>query len=157
MPGRRSSLAAAAIAVLTLPIAGCGSDIGTQAGFGLAELSPDDIEQVLDAAGTEATSMSGELVVRRNGCFAWSGEGQEDGAWIVWPDSAGLDEGDGSRVVLPGGEVVTDGSAVVVTAAAVGLDQLPGGANPDSYFGSFGRYCEADARGVLVVVDAAVR
>ena len=135
-------------------LTGCGAGGGDEAGFGLGELAPEDARAVLDRAGVTARPLQGALRVRDDGCFTWAGD-EADGAWIVWPDVVQADPDDGARVVLVGGQMVSDGAALSARGALVGLAELPDGRNPDSYFGAYGRFCGADSGGVMLLSDVA--
>lgn len=141
--------------IALLAVTACGGSLdSSEGGFGLGELSAEDTAEVFASAGVAPEPMNGQLRVQDNGCFTWSGE-QADGAWIVWPESAGLDGENGGQVMLDGGERVGDGSPLRGAGAVVALEDLPGGSNPDSYFASFGGYCGADAAGVVVFTEVA--
>jgi len=136
-------------------LTGCSGATDDEGGFGLPVLSTDAAHEALTAAGMESAALHGVLSVQQDGCFTWAGAGEADGAWIVWPESAQADPEDGARVRLDGGAAVGDGSSLTARAGLVSLDDLPDGANPDGYFGSFGGFCGADERGVLVLLDVA--
>jgi len=138
-------------------LAGCAGEVDDQAGFGLPVLSPGAAQEVLADAGVSAEAREGVISVQDDGCFTWAGAGDADGAWIVWPESGQPDPEDGGRVVVDGGATVGDGSAVVAHGGVVALDDLPDGANPDGYFGSFGGFCDAEERGVLALLDVTPR
>lgn len=137
------------VAVVTLTAC---SPVSDEAGFGLGDLSPEDRAEVLASAGVSASTLDGTLSVAGNGCFRWKGDVGDD-AWIVWPDSAEPDRSNGAGVILDDGSTVTDGSSLRALGAFVALEDLPAGANPDSYFGSFGRFCGADDSGVVVLAE----
>lgn len=132
-------------------LVGCSSTSAPdEGGFGLGTLTAQDAQAALARAGVTPESLHGMLKVRGDGCFTWSGE-SGDGAWIVWPDAADADRDDGGRVVLAGGEVVSDGSALSAEGALIALDDLPEGGNQDSYFGAYGGFCDADSEGVMLL------
>ena len=60
-------------------------------------------------------------------------------------------------MLLGSRERVGDGDQLSVNASTVLLDELPSGDDPDSYFGSFGQFCGADQRGVLLVTEVRAR
>lgn len=144
--GVRTTWGLAAVAML-VALAGCAS---TEAGFGLPTLSAATAAGIL--GGSSPSTVHGTLRTASNGCFLWAGEqgSAEDGAWIVWPDAASEDA---DVVVLSGAERVRDGDALTAVGAVVRLADLPDGAEQSSYFGSFGRFCAADERGVLVLTE----
>src|SRR5690606_27278312 len=137
------------LAPVALLLAACGADPDdSQAGFGLPTVSPDQV------AGAR-TDLSGTMHVESNGCFTWTGDDEEsERRWVVWPASASHD---GDRVDLGDGRSLTDGDAVVGTGLRADADVLPEWEHRDSYFFSFGTFCGADERGVVVFdeVDAA--
>lgn len=147
----RTRVRATALTFAVLVLAGC-SPVSDEAGFGLGDLSPQDRAEVLTSAGVSARALDGTLSVAGNGCFRWRGDVGDD-AWIVWPDSAQPDRTDGAAVSLDDGSTVTDGSRLHGSGALVALDDLPAGADPDSYFGSFGRFCGAGDSGVIVLAE----
>ena len=137
-------LLAAAVA-----LTGCAAP-DSKGGFGLGTLQPSSADAAFASAGATPAELHGALAVESNGCFTWRSDDDTDGAWLVWPDGA-LDDADG--VVLPDGRRVADGAALHGTGAVVALADLPDGSAADSYFGSFGGFCDADRRGVLVLAD----
>lgn len=151
---RRPALLVATVIVAVSVLTGCATSGADEAGYGLGSLAAQDAHAALDRAGVTAEELRGTLLVRPDGCFTWSGD-EGDGAWIVWPDSAVPDPDDGGRVVLPGGPVVSDGSTLSGQGSLVTLADLPEGDNPDSYFGSYGGFCDADTRGVILLTDVA--
>lgn len=92
------------------------------------------------------------MAVESNGCFTWRApdETEADSASIVWPEDA---RQDGAEVVLGSGERVGDGDRLDAVGAIVRLSDLPDGATDSSYFASFGQFCGADERGVLVLTQ----
>ena len=133
-----------------LMLGGCA---GSEAGFGLPTLDDQDAGSAIGASGSAAQPRSGHLLVESNGCFTWRADNAtrpEDGAWIVWPADA---RQDADVVVLGSGERIADGAALDAVGASVDLGDLPEGANADSYFGSFGGFCDAAERGVLVLTS----
>ncbi|BDV31048.1 hypothetical protein [Microbacterium terricola] len=144
-----STVALAAVIGVVFGLGGCAAD-DSEAGFGLPTLSPEESAGVLDAAGPAA--VDGALQVETNGCFMWRADGApEDGAWIVWPEGA---RQDADVVVLSSGDRVGSGDGILGEGDLVTLSDLPSGADPDSYFGSFGAFCGADERGVIVLERA---
>ena len=131
-------------AAATVGCAQGGAD--SEAGFGLPTLSAPDAA----AVAAERSPVEGALVVEANGCFTFAHpDGAAAGrAWIVWPDGS---RQDGDEVVLASGVRVGAGAPLVGEGAVVALAQLPDGGSRDSYFGSFGRFCGADERGVLIL------
>lgn len=150
---RRTSYALALLP-LALPIIACGAD-DTLGGFGLPQLDAADRAEVLTDAGASTGPVEGTLSILDDGCHTFSGTGPADGAWIVWPSGTAPVDGDKGQVRLVDGTTAVDGSALVGAGAVVTLADLPGGENQDSYFASFGTFCGADQRGVLVLEDAA--
>lgn len=134
-------------------LAGCAGEANDEGGFGLPVLSAGSAQEVLTGARAMVQAREGVLSVQDDGCFTWAGAGDADGAWIVWPESAQPDPDDGGLVVLDGGASVGDGSKLTARGGLVDLGDLPDGANADGYFGSFGGFCGADERGVLVLLD----
>ena len=134
-----------------ISLTGCSS---SEAGFGLPVLDDAQAESVLAGADADVEPTSGNLAVESNGCFTWRSGSDDaahaDRAWIVWPDDA---RQDGAEVVLGSGARIGEGAALDVVGAVVALADLPDGNTDDSYFGSFGGFCGADERGVLVVRD----
>ena len=138
--------------VVAISLAGCSSDL---AGFGLPRLSANDAASVFDVGGRTAALVTGALNVESNGCFTWeSDDADSDGSWIVWPEDAAQD---GGEVILGSRERVGDGDELRVNAGTVLLDEMPSGDDPDSYFGSFGRFCGADERRVLLLTEVRAR
>ncbi len=156
-PRRRLWSAGAAAVVLTAALSalpGC-SESSADADRELPTLTHTAIQHVLTTSGAEARELSGTLVVEPHGCLTWrsvDAEHATNGSWIVWPDAATLDA---DVVLLPSGRHVGQGSRLDVTAAYVALDQLPGGEDEASYLGEYGRACDADERGVLLILDFA--
>lgn len=147
----RRRVAVASLAISLLGLAGC-SEIAPEGGFGLPTLSDADVRSVASARGTALTISAGTLRVESNGCFTFEDAEATDGrrAWIVWPDTA---HQDGDEVVLGSGARLGSGDDLSGTATAVDLSDLPDGSSASSYFGSFGRFCDADTRGVIVFAD----
>lgn len=143
---------------MTAGLAGCfglGSGSGSEAGFGLPTLDEGDASTTIAAAAARAEPIAGRLVVERNGCFTWrstDGDQAADGAWIVWPEGS---RQVGDEVVLESGVRVLYGDLIEAVGAVVALDDLPDGGGEDSYFGSFGLFCDAPDRGVVVLTEAA--
>jgi hypothetical protein len=133
--------------VLALGVtAGCDAEDDTEGGFGLP---------VRSAAGEvdlATAPVTGVLRVESDGCFTWEQEEQDGGgrAWVVWPDGA---EQDGDRVLLVDGTPVRAGQRLSGTGAVVAAEAFADWANPDSYLGAFGRFCDAGERGVVVLDD----
>lgn len=143
--------ATVALVIVAGALGGCAAE----AGMGLPTLTPGDRDTVLVQAPRGTASVTGALSVAGNGCFHWAQPGSPaDGAWVVWPDDA---RQDGAEVVLDGGDRIGDGDGVRGEGGIVMLDDLPEGAEEQSYFGSFGRFCDADERGVLVLVTVAAQ
>jgi len=127
------------LAALALLPAACS---GNEAGFGLPT---EPADETLAAARTD---LSGTLHVESDGCFTWQGE---DGLhrWVVWPRGAGQDMSDGARVRV-GGRLLGEGDEVAGSGTLAEASVLPGWSDENSYFGSFGRFCDADVRGIVV-------
>jgi hypothetical protein len=137
--GRRG-LAAGAVC---LALSGCGAPSDSEGGFGLPR-QPDDAP----VPGARE-SLDGVLRVEADGCFTWeSGSGER--RWVLWPPGS---EDAGAQVRLPDGALVGDGQALSGTGALVGATALPQWESADSYFRSFGTFCDAGDTGV-VVLDA---
>lgn len=136
---------AAAAGVLLLALTACTSpdDLG---GFGLPAQPPDE-----PVPGTR-TDVRGTLRVESNGCFTLESEAGTR-RWIVWP--SGL-ESDGDVVRLGGSDAAGDGDELTGVGAEVDPSALPQWENPDSYFYSFGTFCDADALGVIVLDEVAL-
>jgi hypothetical protein len=149
---RRAVPVLATVVVAASVLTGCGVSGSDEGGFGPGTLAQEDARSAFDSAGVAARALQGMLRVRDDGCFTWSGD-EGDGAWIVWPDTVESDADDGGRVVLQDGAVVSDGTTLSAEGAVVTLADLPDGGDPDSYFGSYGRFCDADARGVMLLSD----
>lgn len=145
----RRVLALAAVAAVVALSSGCSAS-DSEAGFGLPTLDPEEAASAAASAGSQEQSVNGALAVESNGCFTWRSDDDADGAWLVWPDDASQDA---DVVVLGDGRRLTDGDPVAGSAVLVTLADLPDGGNSDSYFGSFGGFCDAGARGVLVVTE----
>lgn len=154
MPAPRRLIAATTAIASIIALSGCaGRPDDFEAGFGLGTLDSEDATSALESAGVEQQNLSGALAVAPSGCFTWSsdeGAHSADGAWLVWPADA---RPDGDGVVLGDGRRVADGDRIGASGALVTLSDLPDGANRDSYFGAFGGFCNADERGVLVLVE----
>lgn len=145
--GRRA-VGIVVLAVGVFVMSGCASSSSTEGGFGLPRLPGGEAASI----AAEAERIEGALRVGPNGCFLFAVPGDSaspaHGTWIVWPDTA---EGDGAEVVLADGTRLADGDELTVAGEVVELAALPDGASSESYFGSFGRFCGADERRVLVL------
>lgn len=143
--------AGTSLAVLLLGLVGC-SGTEAEAGFGLPTLSHTEMQSAASAPGSTFTSSFGTLRVESNGCFTFEDSDEANGrrAWIVWPDTA---HQDGSAVVLGSGVRLGQGDSLSGHATHVHLSDLPDGSNESSYFGSFGRFCDAGANGVVLFTD----
>lgn len=140
----RGYLALGATALLAL--AGCGALGDAEVGFGVPR------QNQIDEVTAERAPVNGTVVDAGNGCLQ---RAMEDGShpWIVWPPNAGpghADEDFESAVEVEGVEY-GDGSPVTGVGALVTLADLPCGSNADSYFGSFGGFCDAAETGVVVL------
>lgn len=111
-------------------------------GFGVPTVA---FEEAVEAA---AEPVEGTVAVRANGCFDLE---LPDGEvrWIVWPEGTRLGD-DGDQLVVRD-LLVRDGDAISGTGALAGAEVLPGWEDPDSYFASFGTFCEAQEYGVVVL------
>jgi len=150
-PAPRVSALVLAAAALVASLGACADD---EAGLGLPTLSPDEADALV---GTSVENATGALHVESNGCFSWragDAAADADAPWIVWPEGF---EQDDDGVLLAGGGRAAEGTAMTVSGVLVLLDALPDGATPDSYLGSFGRFCHADERGVIVLTDVTLR
>ncbi|WP_461472110.1 hypothetical protein [Microbacterium sp. HJ5] len=151
MSGRRSIVPVLAVVVAGLALSACAADdSSTEGGFALPRLPAAEAASI----APDAAPVDGALQVGPNGCFLFAVPGDSaaaaHGTWIVWPETA---EQDGGEVVLAGGTRLGDGDAIVGSGEIVELAELPDGATSESYFGSFGRFCGADRRRVLVLTD----
>jgi len=144
-------VAGAGLAISLIGLAGC-SGTEPEAGFGLPTLSQTEMQRVASDRGSAFMTGSGTLRVESNGCFTFEESDTADGRrpWIVWPDTASHD---GSTVVLGSGARLGQGDDFSGHAVHVDLTDLPDGSNESSYFGSFGRFCEADASGAVLFTD----
>lgn len=113
-------------------------------GFGLPSVRPGSIPGPREL-------LVGSLHVEENGCFTWTGTGSER-RWVVWPRTA---EQDDDLVRLGDGTAVTDGDEISGQGFRADAAVLPGWDDRDSYFGAYGRFCEADDRGIVVFDDVA--
>lgn len=138
--GRAHQVATAVVASSLL--AGCAGGGDAEAGFGVPRQL--EIDEVTDAR----EPINGTVVTEANGCFMLA---QDSGAtrWIVWPPDA--EQGQSGDVVVSGGEEFADGDVITGVGALVTLADLPEGANAESYFGSFGAFCDAGESGVVVL------
>jgi hypothetical protein len=134
-------------------LAGC-SATNAEAGFGLPTLDAKQMQSVATVGGSTAETTFGTLIVESNGCFTFedSSGSEASRAWIIWPDTA---RQEGDEVVLGSGARLGDGDSLSGRVAYVELSALPEAGNESSYFGSFGRFCDADASGVLLFTDVA--
>lgn len=135
---RRGAGGAIGVVLLLAACAPVGDD--SQAGFGLP--SVDDVPGPHEG-------VQGTLHVEQNGCFTLELD-DDVRPWAVWPPGA---EHDGDHVVLPGGERVGEGAVLTGTGVLGPADLLPDWANQDSYFHSFGTFCAAEDRGVVLLVE----
>ena len=104
-------------------------------------------------AAANRVNLSGSIGVDRKGCFTWVSVDADDplnGSWIVWPDGTRQED---DEVVLPSGKHLGAGDTVAAVGAPVAVANLPLGTDDQSYFGSFGQFCDADDHGVLVVTE----
>ena len=150
------------VGALLVPLGGCivsgvndvGDDVPEQTvgegagvgGFGLP------IQPSAGVPGARGPLL-GSFAVEENGCFSLV---TPDGVphWIIWPRSA---RDDGAQVLLGDGTAVSDGDVLAATGALMSIeDAVPEFSNPDSYFGAFGRYCQADVQDVAVLDDVAL-
>ncbi|MGW8483767.1 hypothetical protein ACWGJP_11555 [Microbacterium sp. NPDC055903] len=152
MDDRRRTLVSWSVLGMLL-LTGCVGQGADEGGFGLPELDAHDAAEVFVDAGVEPVPVAGGIVTLDNGCHTWSGQGSADGAWVVWPSDVGLDPEAGGAAVLADGTVVDEETVLSGAGALIELEQLPGGGNPDSYFSSFGSFCDAGERGVLVLAE----
>jgi hypothetical protein len=149
-----AALSAGAVVLVSVAVAALSGCASTEAGFGLPVLDADDAQAAIATGSAEPASQAGTLHVESNGCFTWMAASETDagnGAWIVWPADA---RQDADVVVLGSGARVGEDDDLEVEGAVVALEDLPDGATPDSYFGSFGGFCDAGQRGVLVLTEA---
>lgn len=123
----------------------------------LAACSGDDPDEALAGYGLPTqsagatttaprTTIEGVLRVASNGCFDLElPDGREP--WVIWPDGAAQDD----VHVLLGNDSWTDGDALVGVGAVVPADALEDWSSTDGYIHSFGDFCEAGERGVVVL------
>lgn len=147
---RAPTLVMATIAVLLVSICGCSGS--THSGYGLPTLAPEAQRQVLEDSGRSPVSLDGSLRIESNGCMtlddsSLTGEVQ---AWIIWPDTA---HQDGDAVILDSGSKLVDGDSIGGAGAYIDLTALPDAAEASSYFASFGRFCDAAERGVVLLTE----
>lgn len=132
---------AGALVLLCAGLAGCGPGTADDtAGFGLPIHEAEPSSTVEEVSGT--------LRVESNGCFTLEVGGTRP--WVVWPPGSSHD---GDQVLLADGEAVADGDRLTGTGTLEGADALPDWTNPDSYFHSFGTFCEAEERGVVLLTQ----
>jgi hypothetical protein len=136
---------AAAAGTLLLALAAC-SAVDHTAGLGLPTQPPDD-----PVPGARA-DVGGTLRVESNGCFTLESDAG-DRRWIVWP--AGF-AADGDAVRLAGSQRAGDGDRLAGVGADVDASALPAWTDVDSYFHSFGVFCDADRLGVVVLDEVAL-
>ena len=129
------------VGTAVLLLAGCGVT-GDEAGFGVPRQPAGP-----PLAGTR-TEIRGTVRVESNGCLTLD-TGSGERRWIVWP--AGQEENQG-RPALDG-RLVTDGDELTGTGSVVSADALPDWSYRDSYFGSYGAFCGAGQKGIVVLDD----
>ncbi|MBD3941196.1 hypothetical protein IF188_05720 [Microbacterium sp. NEAU-LLC] len=144
-----STLALTAAAVI---VGICGCSVSTESGFGLPTLAAEARHLVLEASDRSPVPLDGDLRIEPSGCMTFDdGSRDEDThAWIIWPDTA---HQDGESVVLDSGSTLTQGDHIEGAGAYIDLGALPDAADSSSYFASFGRYCGAAARGVVLMTE----
>jgi hypothetical protein len=123
-------------------LTGCAGSGEGEAGFGVPT-QPSDAS----VAGPR-TDIRGTVRVAENGCLLLEPDGGGR-RWIVWP--AGQEADQGQPVVA--GRLVRDGDVLRGRGALGTGDALPGWADPNSYFGSYGAFCSADETGVVLLDD----
>jgi hypothetical protein len=115
-------------------------------GFALPHLSD------VAALDVTASPVEGVVHVTERGCFTLDlvapADQAADGLWIFWPDDTVQDD---KTVHLPDDVSFTEGSHVSGDGMVITLNDLPDGADENTKIGSFGRFCEADASGVIVL------
>ena len=129
------------VVAAALLLAGCG-DAGDEGGFGVPRQPAD---APLPGARTE---IRGTVQVESNGCLNLD-TGSGEPRWIVWP--AGQEDDQGQPVL--DGRVVADGDELTGTGAVVSADVLPDWSDPNGYFGSYGAFCAAGRKGIVVLDD----
>jgi hypothetical protein len=134
----RSRVTAVTAALL---LAGCG-DAGAEGGFGVPRQPAD---APLPGARTE---IRGTVQVESNGCLTLD-TGSGAPRWIVWPAAQEADQG---QPVLDG-RVVADGDELTGTGTVASADVLPDSSDPNGYFGSYGAFCAAEQKGIVVLDD----
>ena len=137
------------LAVACAVVAGCsGSGSRSEGGFGVPR------QPAPGAFAGKREAISGVISVQPNGCVDLD-MGTNGLRWAVWPsDAAGVQDGVGIALA---GVVLRPGARLTGTGALADPAVLPGW--PDgqgSYFGAFGRFCRADALGVVVLDEATI-
>ena len=146
---RRGSLSAGVCLLIVVALSGCAASVG----FGAPTLTSAEADAVVRDAAANRVNLSGSIGVDRKGCFNWVSVDTNDpldGSWIVWPDGTRQDD---DEVVLPSGTHLGAGDTITAVGAPVAVANLPLGTDDQSYFGSFGPFCDADDHGVLVVTE----
>ena len=135
--------------LIVVALSGCADSVG----FGAPTLTSAEADAVVKDAAANRVNLSGSIGVDRKGCFTWVSVGADDpleGSWIVWPDGTRQED---DEVVLPSGTHLGAGDTVVAVGAPVAVANLPLGTDDQSYFGSFGQFCDADDHGVFVITE----
>lgn len=147
---RRASLIGGVL-LIAAGVSGCAASVG----FGAPTLTSAEADAVVKDAAAIRVNLSGSIGVDRKGCFNWVSVDTDDplnGSWIVWPDGTRQED---DELVLPSGKHLGAGDTIVAAGAPVVVANLPLGTDDQSYFGSFGPFCDADDHGVLVVTEVA--
>ena len=146
---RVASLSVGLSLLIVVALSGCAASVG----FGAPTLTSAEADAVVRDAAATRVNLSGSIGVDRKGCFTWVSVGADDpleGSWIVWPDGTRQED---DEVVLPSGTHLGAGDTVVAVGAPVAVANLPLGTDDQSYFGSFGQFCDADDHGVFVITE----
>ena len=146
---RRGSLSAGVCLLIVVALSGCAASVG----FGAPTLTSAEADAVVRDAAANRVNLSGSIGVDRKGCFNWVSVDTDDplnGSWIVWPDRTRQDD---DEIVLPSGTHLGAGDTITAAGAPVAVANLPLGTDDQSYFGSFGQFCDEDDHGVLVVTE----
>ena len=129
------------VVAITLLLAGCG-DTGDEGGFGVPRQPAD-----APLPGTR-TELRGTVQVESNGCLTLD-TGRGEPRWIIWP----AEQEDHLGQPVLDGRAVEDGDELAGTGAVTSADVLPDWPNPDGYFGSYGAFCAAGRKGIVVLDD----
>lgn len=153
MHRRTRSTLALAVALGAL-VAACTDPVATDVPEPGTSRTPADVagpglpvQPAVRALKGEREELAGTLRVEGDGCFTWA-DGPAEPRWVVWPPSA---THDGARVRLGDGTLLGDGDRLEGAGFLGGAEVLPEWDVADSYFRTFGDFCGADERGVVVL------